>query len=98
MYFDLCLALGYAHPDHLLSQLTSPQLTDWLAYMSIYPIGERRADIRQGYSTALLCRAWGADVQTSDCIIDYEAAHKPDKPIEEVAAETKAFFAALRKT
>jgi hypothetical protein len=28
----LCLELGYAHPDHLLAQITSKQIEEWKAY------------------------------------------------------------------
>jgi len=31
--FDLCLQLGYPHPDYLLGQLTCRQLQEWLHYL-----------------------------------------------------------------
>jgi hypothetical protein len=42
------LALGYKHPDFLLSQLSSRQIAEWLAYNSIEPIGEMRGDLQAG--------------------------------------------------
>lgn len=44
--FRLCLALGCAHPDYLLSSLSSSQLSEWEAYNKIDPIGQWRSDFR----------------------------------------------------
>ena len=33
------MVLGYPHPDHLLRQLTSRQLTEWMAYATIEQVG-----------------------------------------------------------
>lgn len=38
--------MGYAHPDHLLEQITSEQLSEWEAYNRMEPIGEYRRDYR----------------------------------------------------
>ena len=44
--FRLCKELGYAHPDYLLDELNSEQISEWEAYNSLEPIGETRADYR----------------------------------------------------
>ena len=41
--------MGYAHPDHLLNELTSRQISEWEAYDRLDPIGEWRADFRMAY-------------------------------------------------
>ena len=41
----MCLALGYAHPDDLLNNLTAEQITEWEAFNRIQPIGARRFDV-----------------------------------------------------
>lgn len=44
----MALALGYPHPDHLLRELTSKQLTEWMAYSLLEPFGPKRDDERAG--------------------------------------------------
>jgi hypothetical protein len=31
--------LGYAHPDYFLAEVTSAQLSDWIAYAQLEPVG-----------------------------------------------------------
>lgn len=47
MAFRLCLALGYSHPDELLSRLTLAQYQEWVAFYELEPFGDLRADQRQ---------------------------------------------------
>lgn len=51
------MALGYAHPDHLLRELTSWQISEWLAYYQIEPFGEERADLRAGIVASVTANA-----------------------------------------
>jgi len=37
----LCLELGFIHPDVMLAQMTSKQLTEWLAISTMEIIGEQ---------------------------------------------------------
>lgn len=53
----MALALGYAHPDHLLRELTSWQITEWLAYYQIEPWGEERGDLRAGIVASVTANA-----------------------------------------
>lgn len=41
--------MGFAHPDHLLEQLTSEQLSEWQAYNRLEPIN------RDEFGWAMLC-------------------------------------------
>lgn len=41
--------MGYAHPDKLLDELTSSQLSEWEAYNRISPIGDIKEDVRTAY-------------------------------------------------
>ena len=47
----MCLALGFAHPDYLLQELTSNQLSEWEAYDKLDPINN---NWRQDLNTAKL--------------------------------------------
>ena len=42
--FRLCLELGISHPDYLLSQLTSRQLAEWIAFYNLHPFGQDISD------------------------------------------------------
>lgn len=42
----MCLALGYPHPDVLLSCITAKQLVEWEAFDRLEPIGGFREDYR----------------------------------------------------
>ena len=37
--------MGYPHPDHLLKQLTSSQVSEWEAYDRLDPIGKWRDEL-----------------------------------------------------
>lgn len=42
--FQLCEQIGCPHPDYLYRYLTSSQITEWMAYDRISPIGGKRLD------------------------------------------------------
>jgi hypothetical protein len=46
--FRLALALGYAHPDILMRQLSVDEYDEWKAYYMIEPFGEEAAYFRNG--------------------------------------------------
>jgi len=50
----LAKELGYAHPDHLLDDLTSSQISEWIAYDRIDPVGKWRDDFRFAYLSSLI--------------------------------------------
>lgn len=53
-YFRLARELGYPHPDYLLDELTSQQITEWLAYNEIEPIGDWVHELRFARLMALI--------------------------------------------
>lgn len=53
-YFRLALALGYAHPDYLLAELTPLQVAEWQAYDTMEPIGEYRRDYMEAQILAMI--------------------------------------------
>lgn len=87
--FELCLSLGGSrcvHPDELLKHLTPEQLRDWMAFHSINPIGDRRADIRTAVQTRHLRAAWvDEDEPASTFLPQFDA--EPDEP--ETEAQVK---------
>lgn len=50
----------------MLDQLQPEQLDEWLAYDSIEPFGEERADLRSALAASALCNTWGAETMPAD--------------------------------
>jgi hypothetical protein len=46
--------LGYVHPDYLLAELTSVQLSEWQAYDKLDPIGRWRDDFHTAQLSSLI--------------------------------------------
>lgn len=42
------MTLGYSHPDNLLAELTSEQVSEWEAYFRLDPFSEDKEDLRFG--------------------------------------------------
>jgi hypothetical protein len=101
-YFRLCLALGYQHPDVLLSQLTSRQITEWIAYSQLEPFGERNRDLYFGKVVEMLVKMFGGDkhkkVRASDFLdtsrLDYNRRLLSCKRMKKGAI--KDFFKTLK--
>lgn len=51
------MAVGSVDVDALLCSISSRQLTEWMAYASIEPFGEERADLRMAIVAALIANA-----------------------------------------
>jgi len=51
--FKLALALGIPVGE-MLRRMTSSELSEWMAYDSLEPFGERRADLRAGIISSLI--------------------------------------------
>ncbi len=52
--FRLALALGFPHPDYLLSLLTSRQVAEWDAYYRVEPFGPPAEEHRAGVLAAVI--------------------------------------------
>lgn len=92
--------MGYAHPDILLEQLTSSQITEWWAYDTVDPIGERRDDYRFSYMfsllTNLVIRATGKKnaklTKVDDFLFKWNApSEKQKQTVEEMTSRLLAF-------
>jgi hypothetical protein len=57
-YFRLALALGYAHPDFLLCQLSSAQIAEWMAYYRLEPFGEGVRWLRAGTIASVIANVF----------------------------------------
>ncbi|MDB5297302.1 MAG: hypothetical protein JWO31_3285, partial [Phycisphaerales bacterium] len=75
--FHLCRELGAIHPDHLLASLTARQWDEWVAYFSIYPTAEDRADARAAMLSTVTARSAGQKrAKFKDFMPDYVGRHR----------------------
>jgi hypothetical protein len=101
-YFKLALSLGCTVKE-LLTRIDSHELTEWVAYDSIDPFGETRADIRQGYLTSAFYNAnskKGAKQLTpKDFIIGDTSKRRPSKQTpQEMASALSTIFGAPKNS
>jgi hypothetical protein len=55
----------------LLSQISSRQFADWLAYYSLEPFGEERADLRAGIVASVVNNRWRGKGEKALSPIDF---------------------------
>jgi len=55
----------------LLSEIDSPELSEWVAYYNIEPFGEERADLRQAITTCTLSNRWRAENEPPNKVGDF---------------------------
>lgn len=88
------MLLGAPHPDHLTRQLTSRQLAEWEAYLSIEPRGERRADLRMQRLCGAIAASQGAEVREEDFKLEFRPVDEQPLTAEELTERIKQRFAA----
>lgn len=80
------MELGYPHPDQLLKELTSEQLTEWMAFNLIDPIGKWRDDYRMSYMAATISnnfiKAFGKKGAKFHSVDDFVLPWQPKKKRE----------------
>jgi hypothetical protein len=93
--FALALALGYRHPDALLSEITSRQLAEWGAYFDLHPWGGEADDLRAGVVAATVANFAGREMKKGQHLSprDFfpERGAKPQEA-PSVAEKVRAFF------
>lgn len=59
--FELALLCGFPHPDIMVEQtgLTAEQLEETLAYLDLFPKGEKRMDMRFTILCSIVSAAFG---------------------------------------
>lgn len=72
------MALGCTVRE-LLARCTGAELTEWLAYYSLEPFGEERADLRAGIVASTIARANGSkSAKPSDFMPKFEEQDPED--------------------
>ena len=92
----MCRELGFAHPDHLLDQLTSRQLSEWEAYDRLDPIGEWRVDFRmaslEAFISNIVTKIWGEKGSKLSTPLDFMTEWDKEKLDEEVKDAEDTFM------
>jgi hypothetical protein len=84
--------LGVAHPDLLLSQLDSKQISEWMAFYQVEPFGEERADLRSAIIACVTANAWRGKNQKPFEVSDF--LPKFDPPKQQTLEEMKTILRA----
>jgi hypothetical protein len=87
--------LGVPHPDHLLRVLTSKQVAEWQAFLSLEPRGDVRQDIRMARLCQAVMAAGGqGDARMDPWLLEWGEPPPPPTP-EEVQDKLKSVFKSL---
>ena len=76
----------------MLKCLTSYQLSGWMAYHSIEPFGEWRADLRQAITSMVVANANRGKKQRAFKVKDFMPFDKPRKRRQQTPEEMKAML------
>lgn len=91
--YDLCLYLGFPHPDHLLAHLTARQWAGWLRYLSLFPLPHDRADLNTALARWDLRAIHGNRDDLADLIPPYgrpPARRRSDEELRDLIAAHNA--------
>jgi hypothetical protein len=95
MLFDLCLELGYPHPDHLLNELSGRQLREWEVYYHTKPFGSQLGFYQSGIIASVLANV-NRDSKKSPTPFKAEdfmpMAYRMDKPKKQGVELMKALL------
>lgn len=79
----------------LCEEMTSAELTHWMAYHRVRPIGEEGDDYRAAVQAAASLAAFGAKVTPADCLADWWGERKERRDRHLTVAESVAWAAAV---
>lgn len=77
----------------MLNRISSPELSEWIAFSNIEPFGEVRADIRAAMIATVMANAWRGKNQSPFKITDFMLTfgNKPEQTIDEMKQILKSF-------
>lgn len=84
--------------DKMMSDLTARQLSEWMAYFTIEPWGEERADWRAGNIAAMVHNSMtkGPRVKAVDFVLSDKETPRQQSD-DEMKATIRAFFKAAER-
>lgn len=85
----------------MLSRIPSRLFSEWMAYYSIEPWGEERADLRAGHTTAAVSNTWRSRGQplkeATDYILGYEQEAKQSTTLEQMKNAFRGFVKRVKR-
>ena len=76
----------------MLSRIDSRELSEWMAYYSIEPFGEWRADLRQAITSMVIANANRSKKQRTYKVKDFMPFDKPRKRKQQTPEEMQAML------
>jgi hypothetical protein len=90
--FRLARELGYAHPDHLLSELTATQFYEWQEYFTAEPFGPEVESLRAAVIACTVANSLRSPKSPARKVVDFLIGHRePD-----IKEQVKAVFEGLK--
>jgi hypothetical protein len=81
------------HPDGLLQSLTSRQFAEWMAFYSIDPFGDQRADLRTGIVASVLNNRWRGKTEHPREPVDFMPfREQPEQTPEEIQRQLRSIL------
>lgn len=80
----------------MLNRISSPELSEWIAFSDIEPFGEVRADIRAAMIATVMANAWRGRNQSPFKITDFMLTfgNRPEQTMDEMKQILKSFTVA----
>lgn len=69
--YRLALALGRLDVDAMLSELTWPQMREWLAFYQIDPWGGARGDVQAAIVSSTMANMWRGKGKPARAVADF---------------------------
>jgi hypothetical protein len=79
----------------MLAEISSEQLSEWMAYNKLEPWGEERADLRAGIVASVIANSNRGKNQKAFKPQDFMPSFEPEDPEEQTARLLAAAMAAL---
>lgn len=100
LLFNLCLSLGFPHPDYLYPYLSGRQLLEWQDFAAQYGFGIDRDDIHWGMLLSMFFNVNREDGPPKDAteFMPYRQAELSEKTDEQFLLGLQHTLAAIKAT
>lgn len=100
--FELCLTLGYAHPDYLLAVLDSKQISEWFEYFKYRRFGPEFETEMRAVQIAVSAAAGGQRCEVQDFLPwrleDKQKRQTPESLLASLPGGAKAMQELINQT
>ncbi len=81
----------------MLASMTALQFSEWIAYYSLEPFGEERADWRQAFTSCILANAHRGKNSKASELDDFMLKVEDDEPREQTEQQQQNVFELMNK-